>query len=257
MAEDTTGFEKPVPYWVGLMVAVLLFGTMALVGGYWVWARMTQPGPGELVEVPAIPQARISINAPPVQQSGIQKVTGTGGQITYSDQPCAGAQRVDALRLPGANRVAMAESLHPTTPAAAGWGSGANRSSQARTDDQAGRRERMRRILVFALVPAFLLLLGWNLTRGGTPPQVFTPAELDAGSRFKIYLAAQALKAYRDSAGVWPASLDAVGFANEGLTYEVVDTTYVIQTTVGGAPVFYRSGDDLAFFRDASRELVR
>jgi hypothetical protein len=61
----------------------------------------------------------------------------TLGQITYSDQPCAGAQRVDALRLPGANRVAMAESTHATTPAAAGWGygSGANRSSHARTDD--------------------------------------------------------------------------------------------------------------------------
>ncbi|HXV89947.1 MAG TPA: hypothetical protein VD707_01175 [Gemmatimonadales bacterium] len=128
---------------------------------------------------------------------------------------------------------------------------------QTQTQDQVGRRERMRRILVFGLLPAFLLLLGWNLTRGGTPPQVFTPAELDAGSRFKIYLAAQALKAYRDSAGAWPASLDAVGFGNEGLAYEVVDTTYVIQATVGGAPVFYRSGDDLAFFRDASRELVR
>ena len=121
----------------------------------------------------------------------------------------------------------------------------------------AGRRERLRRILVFGLLPAFLVLLGWNLTRGSKPPQVFTPAEVDAGSRFKIFLAAQALKAFRDSAGTWPASLDAVGFAHEGLTYEVVDTTYVIHTTIGGEPFTYRSGDDLDYFRDASEELVR
>ena len=128
---------------------------------------------------------------------------------------------------------------------------------QAQSRDEGAKRARMRRVLVFGLLPAFLLLLGWNLTRGSAPPQVFTPAELDAGSRFKIFLVAQALKAYRDSAGTWPASLDAVGFANEGLTYQVVDTTYVIQTTIGGAPVSYRSGDDLQFYRDASQELMR
>jgi len=128
---------------------------------------------------------------------------------------------------------------------------------QAQAQDQGAKRGRMRRVLVFGLLPAFLLLLGWNLTRGSTPPQVFTPAELDAGSRFKIFLAAQALKAYRDSAGAWPVSLDAVGFGGEGLTYEVVDTTYVIHSTIGGAPVSYRSGDDLQFFRDASQELMR
>lgn len=128
---------------------------------------------------------------------------------------------------------------------------------QGQAQDQVARRERMRRILVFGLLPAFLVLLGWNLTRGGTPLQVFTPAELDAGSRFKIFLAAQALKAYRDSTGEWPASLDAVGFGGEGLTYALADTTYTIQTTIGGAPVVYRSGDDLQFFRDASQELMR
>lgn len=119
------------------------------------------------------------------------------------------------------------------------------------------RRERLRRIMVFGLLPAFLVLLGWNLTRGAEKPQVFSPAEVDAGARFKIYLAAQALKAYRDSAGTWPPSLDVVGFENEGLTYRVTDTTYVIEATIGGAPFSYRSGDDLAFFRDASQELMR
>ena len=133
----------------------------------------------------------------------------------------------------------------------------AREHSKVRAQDQEGKRKRLRRILVFGLLPAFLVLLSWNLTRGGEPPQVFSPAELDAGSRFKIFLAAQALKVYRDSAGTWPTSLDAVGFGNEGLSYEVVDTTYVIQSTIGGAPVFYRSGDNLDFFRDASRELMR
>jgi hypothetical protein len=128
---------------------------------------------------------------------------------------------------------------------------------RGKAQDQGTRQQRMRRILVFGLLPAFLVLLGWNLTRGGEPPQVFTPAELDAGSRFKIFLAAQALEAYRDSTGTWPESLEIVGFANEGLTYEVEDTTYIIQTTVAGAPVVYRSGDNLDFFRDASQELIR
>jgi hypothetical protein len=133
----------------------------------------------------------------------------------------------------------------------------ARERGQTQAHDKGTRQERTRRVLVFGLLPAFLALLGWNLTRGGTPPAVFTPTELDAGSRFKIFLAAQALKVYRDSTGTWPPSLDAVGFGNEGLTYELVDTTYVIQTTIGGAPVFYRSGDNLDFFRDASRELMR
>lgn len=127
----------------------------------------------------------------------------------------------------------------------------------ARVQDKAARRQRLRRILVFGLFPAFLVLLGWNLTRSSKPAEVFTPAELDAGVRFKIFLAAQALKVYRDSAGTWPPSLDAVGFAHEGLTYQVVDTSYILQANIGGAPVSYRSGDDLSFFRDASQELMR
>lgn len=133
----------------------------------------------------------------------------------------------------------------------------ARERGEARAQDEEARRRRLRRILVFGLLPAFLVLLGWNLTRRSQNPEVFTPAELDAGTRFKIYLAAQALKVYRDSAGTWPPSLDVVGFANEGLSYEIVDTSYVLQGNVGGAPVFYRSGDDLSFFRDASQELMR
>jgi hypothetical protein len=133
----------------------------------------------------------------------------------------------------------------------------ARERGEARAQDEEARRRRLRRILVFGLLPAFLVLLGWNLTRRSQPPEVFTPAELDAGTRFKIYLAAQALKVYRDSAGTWPPSLEVVGFANEGLTYEIVDTAYVLQANIGGAPVFYRSGDDLSFFRDASQELMR
>jgi hypothetical protein len=128
---------------------------------------------------------------------------------------------------------------------------------EARVVGQQARRERMRRVLIFGLLPAFLVLLGWNLTRGAAPPEVFTPAEVDASTRFKIYLAAQALRVYRDSAGSWPTTLDHVGFGDEGLAYSVTDTSYEIQTTIGGQPFVYHSGDNLEFFRDAPQDLIR
>jgi hypothetical protein len=128
---------------------------------------------------------------------------------------------------------------------------------QARALTLQSRRTRTRRVLIFGLLPAFLVLLAWNLTRGAEAPQVFTPAEVDASTRFKVYLAAQALRVYRDSAGSWPATLDAVGFGNEGLTYQVQDTSYEIRTTIGGQAFVYRSGDPLDYFRDAPQELIR
>lgn len=107
------------------------------------------------------------------------------------------------------------------------------------------------------LLGVFLILGAWNVTRAGERRQVFTPSELDAGVRLKIYLTVQALQAFRDSAGRWPASLDEVGFASEGLAYRRLDTTFQIVATSGDTPFTYRSGDDLAPFRDAARELVR
>ena len=80
-----------------------------------------------------------------------------------------------------------------------------------------GRRRRPA-ITLYVLFGVCLTLAAWNVMRSGPQPQVFTSSELDAGVRLKIYLAVQALQAHRDTAGTWPASLDVIGFASEGLT---------------------------------------
>jgi len=116
---------------------------------------------------------------------------------------------------------------------------------------------RRRPFSIYVLLGVFLILAAWSVMRSGPQPQVFTPSELDAGVRFKIYLAVQALQAHRNTAGTWPASLDVIGFASEGLAYRRLDTTFQIVAATGGIPFTYRSGDDLAPFRDAARELVR
>ena len=128
---------------------------------------------------------------------------------------------------------------------------------QQAQSEVARRRDRLRKVNYFLLIPLFLALLAWNVLRSDKPPEVFTRAEVDASVRFKVYLAVQALKAYRDSAGVWPTSLEVVGFANEGLTYQRVDTTFQISAATNDSPFTYRYGDDLAFYRDAAQSLMR
>lgn len=121
-----------------------------------------------------------------------------------------------------------------------------------------GRQQQGRlRTVLLALLPLFLGLVVWNLTAGRKRPVVFTQAELDAGARFKVFLAAQALTSFRDSAGHWPASLAQVGFADEGLSYQQADTTYELTAVSGGIRFTYRSGEDLSFFRDAPQDLMR
>ncbi len=132
----------------------------------------------------------------------------------------------------------------------------AREQSEAKGDQRVVRQRRARRT-VLALLPLFVLALGWNLAAGRKTPVVFTPAELDASTRFRIFLAAQAARAYRDSAGRWPQTLAAAGFAGDGLTYQLVDTGYVINATSGGVLFTYRSGADLNYFRSAAQELVR
>jgi hypothetical protein len=133
----------------------------------------------------------------------------------------------------------------------------AREHSQATEDKRVQRHQRARQIVFFVLLPLFVAAMGWNLTVGRKPPVVFTQAEIDASTRFRIFLAAQAVRAYRDSAGQWPQSLAAAGFAGEGLTYQLVDTSYVINATSGGVLFTYRAGADLGYFRDAAQELLK
>lgn len=118
------------------------------------------------------------------------------------------------------------------------------------------RRRNWTRWLV-GLIPAFCALSAWNVLTAGAEPQLFTPDELAASLRFKIYVAAQAIHAFRDSAGTLPQSLQQIRMADEGLAYVRSDTSYVIVGSAGPAHVTYRQGDDLKPYGGASRVLAR
>jgi hypothetical protein len=130
---------------------------------------------------------------------------------------------------------------------------------EAKHKRQEARRQ-PKRARVWALVASVPLLFGltaWNLTRAGDRPTVFTSDEVNAGVRFKIYLAAQAVEAYRRSRGRLPPNLAAVGMDGDGLTYSTVESTYTIVGHDGGLQYAYRRGDDLAPFVAGYRELTR
>ncbi len=118
------------------------------------------------------------------------------------------------------------------------------------------RRRNWKRWLA-GLIPAFSALTAWNLLRAGAEPQVFTPEELAASLRFKIYVAAQAIRAFRDSAGTLPPSLQQIRMADDGLAYVRTDTTYVIVGSAGAVHVTYRQGDDLKPYGAAAQTLGR
>lgn len=120
------------------------------------------------------------------------------------------------------------------------------------------RKKRRSKMWYFlGLLPVLLGLTIWNLAKSGEQPVVFTPEELDAGIRFKIYLAAQAVQAYRDSVGRWPRTLAPVGMADQGLVYEVVDSSYTISDTSGGVPLVYHGGENISLFANAYAVLAR
>ena len=118
------------------------------------------------------------------------------------------------------------------------------------------RRRHARRWLL-ALIPAFIALSAWNVLRAGAQPQVFTPDELTASLRFKIYLAVQGIRAFRDSAGTLPQSLAQIHMADDGLAYVRADTSYVIVGTAGDTHVTYRHGDDITPYAGAAQALGR
>ncbi len=86
---------------------------------------------------------------------------------------------------------------------------------------------------------------------------MFTPDELAASLRFKIYIAAQGIRAFRDSAGTLPSSLQQIRMADDGLAYVRSDTTYVIVGSAGPVHLTYRSIDDLKPYGRAAHTLGR
>lgn len=117
------------------------------------------------------------------------------------------------------------------------------------------RRRRGRGWYFLVALPLFLGLTAWNLARATHPPAVYSPSELESVVRFRMYLAVQAVEAYRDSLGRWPATLADVGFGEAGFAYTTTARSYEIIDTTSAVPLSYRYGDMLEPFANAYVEL--
>ena len=122
-----------------------------------------------------------------------------------------------------------------------------------RDSEEANRKppERPRRSwgpLLVVLIPVLVGLTAWNsfsMTR--TTVAFSPPIETDA-ARFTIYLIAQAVEEYRDSAGALPPSLEYLDLDEEGIEYARLDDSYTLTASVGDNRIVYRAGEDLQEF---------
>lgn len=131
---------------------------------------------------------------------------------------------------------------------------------QAEAAEVAAVTARKRRGRAWYFLFALPLLLGltiWNLARASHPPEVFSAAERESAVRLRMYLASQAIEAYRQSYGRWPTSLADIGFGESGFVYEPGQRDYEIADTSAPVPLTYRRGDMVAPFADAYQELQR
>lgn len=121
----------------------------------------------------------------------------------------------------------------------------------------APRRQRAAGRSLTVLVPVLLGLTGWNVGRMVREPAVFTSGETEAALRFRIYLAAEAVRTFKDSAGTLPADIKDIGLdRDEGLVYAPLDTTYIITGVADEVRLTYRGDQDLGPFAAAYDVLV-
>ncbi|HEX9692419.1 MAG TPA: hypothetical protein VGA22_10005 [Gemmatimonadales bacterium] len=102
--------------------------------------------------------------------------------------------------------------------------------------------------IVFILLPILIALVSWNVVRTMNPSEPFDSEDLSDGARMAVYLAADAVIAYRDSTGTLPRGLSVVGLGDLPVTYEVEASGFTVSTSVSGRVVSYRSGQDLRAF---------
>jgi hypothetical protein len=119
------------------------------------------------------------------------------------------------------------------------------------------RRRRARGWYFLLALPLLVGLTARNVVRATHSPEVFTADEQESGVRLRIYLATQAVEAYRHALGRWPADLSAVGFADAGFVYRAGGGTFEISDTSASVPLTYHRGDVLAPFAEAYDELKR
>lgn len=131
----------------------------------------------------------------------------------------------------------------------------AKRSQDHARQEVTRRRRRNRAWYFLGAVPLLVSLTIWNVVRITHRPEVFTAAERESAVRFQMYLAAQAVQAFRDSAGHWPADLRAVGMDDAGFVYERRDADFSITDTTSRVPLVFRPGDPLAPYAAGYQEL--
>ncbi|HEX4562094.1 MAG TPA: hypothetical protein VH113_09720 [Gemmatimonadales bacterium] len=131
-------------------------------------------------------------------------------------------------------------------------------AKQLKADVEKARQKRKSTLpLLLGLTPVLLGLTAWNVFTAGPPKSTLTAADQTASTRFRIYIAAQAIEAYRASHGTYPANLTQVGVDWQGLHYAVADTTWSIVARLDSLTVTYRHGDPLAPFATAYQSLQR
>lgn len=98
--------------------------------------------------------------------------------------------------------------------------------------------------------PLFVILTAWNIARLANEPVVFSTDEEQADARFTIYLAAQEIDMYRDTAGAWPSNLELLGLDGDNLHYVQLDDGYRLTFELDNIYATYRSGEDLTSFAE-------
>lgn len=129
---------------------------------------------------------------------------------------------------------------------------------QQKADAEKARKKRKSKLpLVLGLTPILLGLTAWNVISAGPPKSTLTAADQAASTRFRIYIAAQAIEAYHAAHGAYPANLTQVGVDWQGLHYAVADTTWSVAARVDSETLMYRHGDPLEPFSTAYQSLQR
>ena len=111
--------------------------------------------------------------------------------------------------------------------------------------------------LLVVLTPVLLALTAWNAYTMMRTPDAFTPPVEAEAARFTIYLIAQSVEEYRDSAGVLPPSLEYLDLDEDGIEYARLDDSYTLTATIGDNRIVYRAGEDLQQFWVAYESLSR
>jgi len=120
----------------------------------------------------------------------------------------------------------------------------------------APRRTRSRTALLVALAVILVSSIALNLSLALREPEVVAPDKEEASARLTVYLVAQAIQAYRDSAHTLPKSLVDLGVDGVGISYAPNEPTYTVTVEIGGTRLAYRSGESLVPYRDAAQILV-